>query len=212
MTLWSDKLSLFGLLVILLEVALVVLVVSPESARNLRMAEQQTALTVFGADLAEQALEFAERHFTEDFVESGFFETLEGMLVPTAEARQRAVGLETFGTEVYEWSKQRIRTLAATLLGVYHRVYLMGLMAAFAVTLVIACLADALVQRKAALLNAAITNAVFYHGAKRTLFWLLLLPLLITISPVTIGATVLVLWGVSLPALLWVGARHVQEM
>jgi hypothetical protein len=206
MTLWSDKLSLFGLLVILIEVALVVLVVSPESARNARIAEQQTALTVFGADLAEQALEFAERHFTEDFVESGFFETLEGMLVPTAEARQRAVGLETFGTEVYEWSKQRIRTLAATLLGVYHRVYLMGLMAAFAVTLVIACLADALV------LNSEITNAVFYHGAKRTLFWLLLLPLLITISPVTIGATVLVLWGVSLPALLWVGARHVQEM
>jgi hypothetical protein len=40
----------------------------------------------------------------------------------------------------------------------------------------------------------------------------LLLPLLITISPVTIGSTVLVLWGVSLPALLWVGARHVQEM
>ena len=44
MTLWSDKLSLFGLLVILLEVALVVLVVSPESARNARIAEQQTAL------------------------------------------------------------------------------------------------------------------------------------------------------------------------
>ena len=60
-----------------------------------------------------------------------------------------------------------------------------------AATLVIACLADALVQRKAALLNSEITNAVFYHGAKRTLFWLLLLPLLITISPVTIGATVL---------------------
>jgi hypothetical protein len=212
MTLWSEKLSLLGLIVIVLEVALVALVVSPESARNARIAEQQTAIEVFGVGLAERARDFAERHFTEDFVESGFFETLEGMLVPRAEARQRAVGLETFGTEVFEWSKQRIRTLAATVFGVYHRVYLMGLMAAFAVTLIIACMADALVQRKAALLNAEITNAVFYHGAKRTLIWLLLLPLLITISPVTIGSTVLVLWGVSLPALLWVGARHVQEM
>ena len=55
MTLLSDKLSLIGLLVILLEVALVVLVVSPEQARRARVAEQETATAVFGAPLAARA-------------------------------------------------------------------------------------------------------------------------------------------------------------
>ena len=130
MTLLSDKLSLIGLLVILLEVALVVLVVSPEQARRARVAEQETATAVFGAPLA----------------------------------------------------------------------------------LVIGALTDALVERKTALLNSEITNAVFYHSAKGVLFWLLLLPVLIAISPVTIRSTALVVWGVSVPLLLWVGARNVQEM
>ena len=56
MTLLSDKLSLIGLLVILLEVALIVLVVSPEQARRARVAEQETATAVFGAPLAARAL------------------------------------------------------------------------------------------------------------------------------------------------------------
>ena len=60
MTLLSDKLSLIGLLVILLEVALVVLVVSPEQARRARVAEQETATAVFGAPLAARARAFAE--------------------------------------------------------------------------------------------------------------------------------------------------------
>ena len=40
----------------------------------------------------------------------------------------------------------------------------------------IGALTDALVERKTALLNSEITNAVFYHSAKGVLFWLLLLP------------------------------------
>ena len=203
MTLLSDKLSLIGLLVILLEVALVVLVVSPEQARRARVAEQETATAVFGAPLAARARAFAERKFGETFVESGFLARVEGMLVPTDEARSRATGIETLGTD---------GTLAATLFGAYHRLYLMGLMAMVALALVIGALTDALVERKTALLNSEITNAVFYHSAKGVLFWLLLLPVLIAISPVTIRSTALIVWGVSVPLLLWVGARNVQEM
>ena len=88
----------------------------------------------------------------------------------------------------------------------------MGLMAMVALALVIGALTDALVERKTALLNSEITNAVFYHSAKGVLFWLLLLPVLIAISPVTIRSTALVVWGGSVPLLLWVGARNVQEM
>ena len=212
MTLLSDKLSLIGLLVILLEVALVVLVVSPEQARSARVAEQETATAVFGAPLAARARAFAERKFGETFVESGFLAQVEGMLVPTDEARSRATGIETLGTDTFGWVRTRVGTLAATLFGAYHRLYLMGLMAMVALALVIGALTDALVERKTALLNSEITNAVFYHSAKGVLFWLLLLPLLIAISPVTIRSTALIVWGVSVPLLLWVGARNVQEM
>ena len=212
MTLLSDKLSLIGLLVILLEVALVVLVVSPEQARSARVAEQETATAVFGAPLAARARAFAERKFGETFVESGFLAQVEGMLVPTDEARSRATGIETLGTDTFGWVRTRVGTLAATLFGAYHRLYLMGLMAMVALALVIGALTDALVERKTALLNSEITNAVFYHSAKGVLFWLLLLPVLIAISPVTIRSTALIVWGVSVPLLLWVGARNVQEM
>ena len=212
MTLLSDKLSLIGLLVILLEVALVVLVVSPEQARGTRVAEQETATAVFGAPLAARARAFAERKFGETFVESGFLARVEGMLVPTDEARSRATGIETLGTDTFGWVRTRLGTLAATLFGAYHRLYLMGLMAMVALALVIGALTDALVERKTALLNSEITNAVFYHSAKGVLFWLLLLPVLIAISPVTIRSTALIVWGVSVPLLLWVGARNVQEM
>ena len=212
MTLLSDKLSLIGLLVILLEVALVVLVVSPEQARSARVAEQETATAVFGAPLAARARAFAERKFGETFVESGFLARVEGMLVPTDEARSRATGIETLGTDTFGWVRTRLGTLAATLFGAYHRLYLMGLMAMVALALVIGALTDALVERKTALLNSEITNAVFYHSAKGVLFWLLLLPVLIAISPVTIRSTALIVWGVSVPLLLWVGAGSVQEM
>ena len=212
MTLLSDKLSLIGLLVILLEVALVVLVVSPEQARRARVAEQETATAVFGAPLAARARAFAERKFGETFVESGFLARVEGMLVPTDEARSRATGIETLGTDTFGWVRTRLGTLAATLFGAYHRLYLMGLMAMVALALVIGALTDALVERKTALLTSEITNAVFYHSAKGVLFWLLLLPVLIAISPVTIRSTALIVWGVSVPLLLWVGARNVQEM
>ena len=212
MTLLSDKLSLIGLLVILLEVALVVLVVSPEQARRARVAEQETAKAVFGAPLAARARAFAERKFGETFVESGLLARVEGMLVPTDEARSRATGIETLGTDTFGWVRTRLGTLAATLFGAYHRLYLMGLMAMVALALVIGALTDALVERKTALLNSEITNAVFYHSAKGVLFWLLLLPVLIAISPVTIRSTALIVWGVSVPLLLWVGARNVQEM
>ena len=123
MTLLSDKLSLIGLLVILLEVALVVLVVSPEQARRARVAEQETATAVFGAPLAARARAFAERKFGETFVESGFLARVEGMLVPTDEARSRATGIETLGTDTFGWVRTRLGTLAATLFGAYHRLY-----------------------------------------------------------------------------------------
>lgn len=212
MTLLSDKLSLIGLLVILLELALIVLVVSPEQARRARVAEQETATVVFGEPLAARARGFAERKFGETFVESGFLARVDGMLVPTEEARRRATGIETLGTDTFGWVRTRLSTLAATLFGAYHRLYMMGLMAMVGLGLVIVCLTDALVERKAALLNSEITNAVFYHSAKGVLFWLLLLPLLIAISPVTIRSAALHIWGASLPMLLWVGARNVQEM
>ena len=212
MTLLSDKLSLLGLLVILLEVALVVLVVSPEQARRASLAEQETAIVVFGTPLAARARAFAERKFAETFVESGFLARVESMLVPTDEARRRATGIETLGTATFGWVRTRLRTLAATLFGAYHRLYMMGLMAMVALALMIAALTDALVERKAALLNSEITNAVFYHSAKGVLLWLLLLPVLIAICPVTIRSTALILWGGSLPMLFWVGARNVQEM
>lgn len=212
MNVLSDKLSLLGVLVILLEVALVMLVVSPETAQEARVAEHETALQVFGEPLAVRAQSFAQRKFQETFVDSGFLGTLHDMLIPTEEQKERSTGLEDFGTDTFVWVAKRLETLAATLLGVYHRLYLVGLMGLFALALGIAAVTDALVMRKAALMNAEITNAVFYHSAKKALVWLLLLPILITISPVTIRSTALLLWGASLPALLWLGARNVQEM
>jgi len=159
-----------------------------------------------------EGCELKERKFGETFVESGFLARVEGMLVPTDEARSRATGIETLGTDTFGWVRTRVGTLAATLFGAYHRLSLMGLMAMVALALVIGALTDALVERKTALLNSEITNAVFYHSAKGVLFWLLLLPVLIAISPVTIRSTALIVWGVSVPLLLWVGARNVQEM
>lgn len=212
MTLFSDKLSLLALLVIVLEIALLVLVISPERARAARVAEQQTAVSVFGPRLAAKARSYAERKFGSTFVESGFLERLDRMLIPADEARRRATGIEDLGTDTFVWVRERLATLATTLFGVYHRLYLIGLMASFAAVLALCALADALVGRKAALMNSEITNAVFYHSAKGLLLWLLLLPILLTISPVTIRSTALLLWGCSLPVLLWVGARNVQEM
>ena len=108
--------------------------------------------------------------------------------------------------------QQQLQTLAATLFGAYHRLYMMGLMALVGLGMVICALGDALIERKTALLNSEITNAVFYHSAKGALLWLLLLPVLIAISPITIRSTALILWGGSLPLLIWVGARNVQEL
>jgi hypothetical protein len=212
MTLLSDKLSLLALVVIVLEIALIVLVVSPERARAARIAEQETAVAVYGARLAEKARAYAERAFGETFVESGFLARLEEMLIPDDEARTPATGIEDLGTDTFAWVRERLATLGATLLGVFHRAYLIGLMALFALGLALCALTDALVGRKAALMNSEITNAVFYHGAKGLLLWLLLLPILLTISPITIRTTALLMWGAAVPALLWVGARNVQEM
>jgi hypothetical protein len=212
MTLLSDKLSLLAIVVIVLEIALIVLVVSPERARAARIAEQQTAVAVYGTRLADKARAYAEREFGETFVESGFLSRLEQMLIPDEDARKRATGIEDLGTEPFAWVRERLATLGSTLLGVFHRAYLIGLMGLFATALALCALTDALVDRKAALMNSEITNAVFYHGAKGLLLWLLLLPILLTISPLTIRATALLLWAAAVPALLWVGARNVQEM
>jgi hypothetical protein len=89
---------------------------------------------------------------------------------------------------------------------------MIGMTLIITLTLPLAALVDALVIRKIEILNFKTANSVFYHGAKRGLIWLLLLPIFMVISPITITAPFLVTWAAVFPVVVWVGAKNVQEM
>ena len=200
-------------LVIIVELAIVVLLASPESLSNARDQEHQVAIDMFGPMLAQEAKVFANTAFTSHFIDTGAVAFTEDLFIPTEEQKHRAPELSKFRENpVFQWAKSRIDAVWVLIYGAYHRAYMIGLSVLFTGALIICCLVDALVQRKINIVNNNISNSVYYHGAKRLLALLIFLPLAVAVAPLPITEPALIAWMIILPLTIWVGARNVQEI
>lgn len=208
-----QRVTLLMILLALAELVVIFLMVSPERLNHAREKENQVAIQLFGRELARDASEFAARNFDRHFVQSGFVEVTEGLVIPNEEQRARTPELQPFRESLpFEWARTRVDALWIIIYGAYHRAYVIALCALFAMAIIICCLVDALVQRRINITNSKISNSVFYHSAKKLLVFLIVAPLFLAIAPITLTPLILVAWILLLPPAIWIGARNVQEI
>lgn len=199
-------------IVILLELLTMFMLASPESALKIREAEHRSTAAMLTDERARRAANFANKHFNAHFVETGIVRNVQAALVPTDEQRARATGLENFVPKLFAWVGDRLQGFWSMLYSAYHRLYVMGFMMVFAAPLVIPALGDAVGERRISIELHDVATPVFFHGAKKVLIVMVLMPLFVLFLPFTVKPAIWFLWLLLLPAAIWVTAKNVQEL
>jgi hypothetical protein len=197
--------------IIALEIIITFLISTPESARQVREAEQGYTKAILGETRALRAKGFAENYFKAHWVETGIVNEL-GRLVPTDEARSRATGMEDLLPGLFGWVQKRLEGFWPMVYGAYHRLYVMLFVLLFGIPVLLPALIDGLVERKIAIETNDVAKPVFFHGAKKLLGVMVVMPLVILFLPTTVNATIWFAWLIVLPMVIWVTAKNVQEL
>lgn len=198
--------------ILFLEVVVLFFLATPEYASNARRAEDNSALAIFGEEDAQKAKAFANRYFGNHFIESGFINGTESMLVPTDEQRQRADGMGRIVPGLFTWTQQRLDGFWAMIYGVYHRLALFGITLLVGLATIMSLLIDGLICRRISIDTNEVATPVFFHGAKNAFVALLIAPLFLLLLPFTVNQFVWYTWLVLLPIVIWVTSKNVQEL
>lgn len=200
------------LTVILIELLLIATITTPESVSQARVEESASTVTLMGPENAALAQNFAITKFQEHFVETGRLDSINQTFVPTDDAKAKATGLENFVPRVFQWASERLEALWGMIFGAYHRAFVMAMVGLACIPFVVAALIDGLVVRKISLHNNDVGKPVFFHGAKRAVMTLMVLPIALLFYPATLNPSIWWAWVLILPCVLWIQAANVQEL
>jgi len=197
--------------VIFIEIVAIFLLATPQSAQQAREAEYRSAVRILGQERANEARQFATEKFAEHFVQTGLVKNVQATLVPEEEAKARA-NLQHFMTDTFTWVQQRLDGLWAMIYSAYQRSYIMVFVMMFSIPMIVPALIDGLLERKIAIGSYEVATAVFFHGAKKVLTVMLIMPLFVILLPFSVGAEVWFLWVFALPMAIWMTSKNVQEL
>lgn len=88
----------------------------------------------------------------------------------------------------------------------------MGFMILVSVPFIIPALISGLIGRRIAIEENDVATPVFFHGAKKALVVLLVMPLFILFLPFQVNTVVWWSWCFSLPIAIYVTSKNVQEL
>ncbi len=134
------------------------------------------------------------------------------MTIPTEENKAKAKGFEDFLTDFFANSERRIEGFWGMLYGAYKRSAAMLLMLPYAATIIFAALVGGLVERRIAIESKRVAKAVYFHGAKKAMYALLVAPLFVLFWPWAVSGAVWLAWFALFPATIWIASKNVQEL
>ena len=210
---FSDK--GFGWIVmalVFLEIITIFMLATPETAAGARDLEDHNTVSILGEDRARKANVFATKYFSRHFIETGFVANVRAALIPTEEKKAKATGMEDLLPGLFKSAAVRLEGLWAMIYNSYHRSYVMVFMLMFIVPVLLPTLVDGLVERRISIETNDVAKAVFFHGAKKILIVLLVMPLFILFLPFPVSGTIWFGWLLMLPIFMWVTAKNVQEL
>ena len=203
---WLVVLAVFVLIALMFTFA------TPGSVAAARKVEDAGMIYLLGNNWASRADQFANRHFRAHFVNTGIVGQVQAMLIPTEENKRKATGLENFVPQVFSWAQQRIDGFWGMLHGSYKRLYLMAMMLMFSIPALAPAMIGGLIERRILIEAKDVAKAVYFHGAKRVLFALILAPLFILFWPWAVNSLAWFAWFYLFPVALWVASKNVQEL
>lgn len=199
-------------LAIFILIALMFTFATPTAVAKARDVEHNSIVRILGEDRAYKANRFADRYFGRHFVKSGIVRNVQAIFIPTEENKQKATGLENFVPWVFAFAQSRIDGFWGMLYGSYKRLYMMAFMVLFSIPLLFAALVGGLVERRIVIETKDVAKAVYFHGAKKVLYGLMLAPIFILFWPWAISAMAWFLWFALVPVAVWVASKNVQEL
>ena len=200
------------LVAIFLLIALMFVFATPTAVAKARDVEHRTIVRILGENRAESAVRFADRYFRAHFVETGLVSNAQAMFIPTEEQKRNATGLENFVPWVFTFAQKRIDGFWGMLYGSYKRLYLMAFMLLFCLPALVPALIGGLIERRVIIETKDSAKAVYFHGAKKVLYALILAPLFILFWPWGIGGFTWFTWFALFPIAVWVASKNVQEL
>lgn len=203
--------SVFLIGMLILEVIVLFLIVSPEGAAKAREIESGYVEDVLWEERERRASRFANHYFKKHFIDSGFVEEAKNAVIPRAEAQRRA-NLETFLPQLWIWVEERLQAFWGAMYSVYYRLYIVVFIAPFAAVIAVPAVYDGLMERQRRIAKQGVATAVYFHGAKKVLTVLAIAPLLLLFLPMAISPMIWFVWMAGLPIALWVALSNVQEL
>ncbi len=160
---WSSKL-LWLFLIELLVLALLVPTYWIDTARKREMQRIEQRL---GANTRQWAMQKAQGWFQASFVDSGFYQTVHHLLIPTEQERQRSKGLEDFGQGLFNWLSIRLDALIHLLYQFYIRLALLSLWWPYLLLVGIPAIWEGFMVRRIKRTNFDYVSPVLHHYSIR---------------------------------------------
>jgi hypothetical protein len=192
--------------------AMMFMFATPASVENARKVEHRSMQRLMGEMRAQQATEWANYYFGKHWVRSGIVGQVQAMYIPTDENKRKAKGLENLLPGWFAFWQTRIDGFWGMLHGSYKRLHLMWQLLPYGVTLLLVALIQGLVNRKVVIGNKDVANAVYFHGAKKVLYALILAPFFILFWPWAVTNLIWFGWFTIMPVAVWMASQNVQEL
>jgi len=199
-------------LAVFILVALMFTFATPTAVAKARSIENTSIVRILGETRADKANGFAQEYFGRHFVQTGIVSQVQAIFIPTQENRQKATGLENFVPGLFTFAQLRIDGFWGMLYGSYKRLYMMAFMLLFSIPLLFGSLVGGLVERRIVIETKDVAKAVYFHGANKVLYGLILAPVFILFWPWAISALAWFVWFALFPVAVWVASKNVQEL
>lgn len=203
---WVFFVAIFVLL------ALMFMFATPTAVEKARKLEHRSMQRLVGESGAARATLFADQYFGRHWVKSGIVAHVQAMYIPTEEKKQKATGLENLLPGWFAFWQTRINGFWGMLYGSYKRLHLMGQLVPYCLPVFLGALISGLVDRRIVIENKDTAKAVYFHGAKKVLYALILAPLFILFWPWAVTNVIWLAWYALVPAAVWMASRNVQEL
>lgn len=209
----ENKISLIFILLIVVELVFMIAIADPDDISSIRYKENNFVISVFGRELADKAMYFSVSNFQKHFIDSGVQENVTTVLrLDRKEDDERENNVHMMPPGIMQWMSVRAGALWSIIFGIYHRSYIIVMSIGFFMPIFICCAVDSLVMRRINIDNKELSNAVFYHGAKKSLYLCVITPILFSLSPFSIHPLAVFCWLMIFSFSVWMSLKNVQEL
>lgn len=179
---WGGKL----LWIFLTELIVLALLVPTNWIEKARTLESQRIEQRLGADTRQWAMQKAQVWFRASFIDSGFYQSLHHLLIPTEQERQRSKGLEDFGQGLFSWLSVRVDALMHILYQFYVRLAILGLWWPYLLLVGMPAIWEGFMMRRIKRTNFGYVSPVIHHYSIRGVMLISVGLLMALVAPITL--------------------------